>query len=174
MRYRRANIAGATYFITANLAERNTTLLTDHIDFLRNALRRVKSRHAFEIDAMVVLPNHFHLLMTLPPNDAGFSMRIGAIKSTFSKQLPKDEYVRPSRASKRERGIWQRRFWEHLIRDDKDFENHVDYIHINPVKHGYVQHAADWPHSSIHRFIERGVIDTNWATATSEGEYGEG
>jgi putative transposase len=85
MRYRRANIAGATYFITANLAERNATLLTDHIDFLRDAIRRVKSRHAFEIDAMVVLPDHFHLLMTLPPDDADFSMRIGGIKSSFSK-----------------------------------------------------------------------------------------
>jgi putative transposase len=137
-------------------------------------MRRVKLRHAFKIDAMVVIPDHFHLLMTLPPNDADFSMRIGAIKSAFSRRLSKGEYIRPSRAAKRERGIWQRRFWEDLIRDDKDFENHVDYIHINPVKHGYVQRAVDWPHSSIHRFIERGVIDASWATTAGEGEYGEG
>ncbi len=173
MRYRRANLAGATYFLTVNLATRRSTLLTDHIDFLRDAFRRVKSRHAFEIDAMVVMPDHFHLLMTLPSDDANFSMRIGAIKSAFSRRLPKVEHLRPSRIAKRERGIWQRRFWEHLVRDDQDFANHVDYIHINPVKHGYVQHALDWPHSTIHRFIERGDVEANWATGVSEGEYGE-
>ncbi len=174
MRYRRANVAGATYFITANLADRRSTFLDDHIDSLRNALRRVKSRHPFEIDAMVVLPDHMHLMLTLPPDDANFSMRIQLIKSTFSRSLPKVEPIRPSRAAKRERGIWQRRFWEHLIRDDLDFANHVDYIHINPVKHGYVKKAVDWPHSTIHRYIERGVVDANWSVDVGEGEHGEG
>ena len=177
MQYRRANIAGATYFITANLAERGTrgaTSLTKHIGILRDALRQVKSSHPFHIDAMVVLPDHFHLLMTLPPDDASFSTRIGAIKSMFSRQHPKTESIRASRESKRERGIWQRRFWEHLIREDRDYANHVDYIHINPVKHGYVQRAVDWPHSTIHRFIERGVLDANWAVDVGDGEFGEG
>jgi putative transposase len=173
MRYRRSNVAGATYFITINLAERRSTTLIDKIDVLRDTFRRVKSRHTFEIDAMVVLPDHLHPLMTLPPDDADFSMRIGAIKSTFSRRLPKKEHVRTSRAAKRERGIWQRRFWEHLIRDDRDFANHVDYIHINPVKHGYVEHAANWPHSTIHRFIGRGDINANWGAGVSDGEYGE-
>ena len=177
MQYRRANIAGATYFITANLAERGARgviTLTEHIDVLHDALRVVKSSHPFHVDAMVVLPDHFHLLMTLPPDDANFSYRIGAIKSAFSRQHPKTELIRASRELKRERGIWQRRFWEHLIRDERDYANHVDYIHINPVKHGYVQRAVDWPHSSIHRFIERGVVDANWAVAFGDAEFGEG
>ena len=166
-----------SYFITANLAERGTRgaiSLTERIDILRDALRQVKSSHPFYIDAMVVLPDHFHLLMTLPPDDANFSTRIGAIKSSFSRQQPKTESIRASRESKRERGIWQRRFWEHLIRDDRDYANHVDYIHINPVKHGYVQRAVDWPNSTIHRFIERGVVDANWAVDVGDGEFGEG
>ena len=173
MRYRRADVGGATYFITANLAERRLTLLTDHVDALREAVRRVKARHPFDIDAMVVLPDHLHLLMTLPAGDADFSTRIGAIKSTFSRQLPKTERIRDSRIRKRERGIWQRRFWEHMIRDDRDYAAHVDYIHINPVKHGYVARASEWPHSSIHRYIANGVVDAEWASSVEEGEFGE-
>lgn len=173
MRYRRANIAGATYFITANLADRQSTILIDHIDVLREALRRVKASHPFDIEAMVVLPDHFHLLMTLPPDDANFSLRVGAIKSAFSRHLPKTELIRSSRAAKRERGIWQRRFWEHLIRDDRDFANHVNYIHINPVNHSLVTCAADWPHSTIHRFIKHGLLGENWATSVDDGDYGE-
>jgi putative transposase len=174
MQYRRAKVAGATYFITANLADRRATTLIDHVGLLREAVRRVKLRHPFEIDAMVVLPDHFHLLMTLPPDDANFSLRIGAIKSQFSRTQPKTETIHASREAKRERGIWQRRFWEHLIRDDRDYANHVDYIHINPVKHGYVKRAADWPHSSIHLFIERGLLDEQWAASVGVGGYGEG
>ena len=133
MQYRRANVAGASYFITANLAERGSRrviALTEHIDVFRNALRVVKSSHPFHIDAMVVLPDHFHLLMTLPPNDANFSTRIGAIKSAFSRHHSKTEFIGLSRESRRERGIWQRCFWEHLVRDDSDFANHVNYIHL--------------------------------------------
>ena len=87
--------------------------------------------------------------------------------------MPEDRVYSCVSESKRERGIWQRRFWEHLIRDDRDYANHVDYIHINPVKHGYVQRAVDWPHSTIHRLIERGVVDANWAVDVGDGEYGE-
>ena len=167
MQYRHANVAGATYFMTANLAERGArgargaVTLTEHIGVLRDALRQVKSAHPFHVEAMAVLPDHFHLLMTLPPEDANFLYRVGAIKSAFSRQHPKSEFVRASLETKRERGIWQRRFWEHLIRDDRDFANYVDYIHINPVKHAYVERAVDWPHSTIHRPIERGEIDEN-------------
>ena len=125
------------------------------------------------IDAIVVLPDHFHLLMTLPPDDANFSVRIGAIKSTFSRQIPSVENIVPSRLAKRERGIWQRRFWEHLIRDDRDFSAHVDYIHMNPVKHGYAGRANHWPHSSIHRYIENGVVKADWGVAGNAGEFGE-
>ena len=173
MRYRRSNTRGATYFITANLADRQSSALLDHIELFRNSVRRVKALHPFEINAMVVLPDHFHLLLTLPSDDANFSLRIGAMKAGFSRQLPKTEHIRKSRENKRERGIWQRRFWEHFIRDDLDYARHVDYIHINPVKHGYVARANDWPHSSIHQFIARGVIDANWATSFGGGNYGE-
>ena len=173
MRYRRANVRGATYFITANLADRRLATLIERIDLLRESVRRVKVLRPFHIDAMIVLPDHFHLLMTLPEDDADISLRIGAIKAGFSKRLPPVEHVSSSRAAKRERGIWQRRFWEHLIRDDRDFEAHVNYIHINPVKHGYVKRASDWPHSSIHRFIANGIVGSDWATEIGIGEFGE-
>jgi putative transposase len=173
MRYRRTNIEGATFFITVNLEDRRSKLLITHVDLLRNAFRLTRKRHAFHIDALVVLPDHFHLLMTLPIGDANFSQRISAIKSAFSKHLPRNELVNPSRIAKRERGIWQRRFWEHMIRDDLDFANHVDYIHINPVKHGYVPRAADWVFSSIHRYIADGQVDANWAASMDVGIYGE-
>ncbi len=158
MLHRRANVAGATYFITVNLLERRKALLTDHIDLLRDSIRWTKERHPFNLDAMVVLPDYFHLLMTLPADDANCSCRIGAIKSRFSRCLPKTERIGESRRDKRERGIWQRRFWEHLIRGDRNYANHVDYIYINPVKHGFIKRAIDWPHSSIHRFVANGTL----------------
>jgi putative transposase len=175
MQYKRTKLAGGTYFITANLADRSSTLLTDRVDELRNALRRVKQRYPFEIDAMVVMPDHFHLLMTLPERDVDFSLRIGAIKATFSRRIPKIERIDDTRQAKRERGIWQRRFWEHTIRDDADYANHVDYIHINPVKHGYVLRAVDWPHSTIHWFVKRGIVGEGWATGeiVAGSNYGE-
>ena len=173
MQYCRSLTAGACYFITANLADRRSSLLTDNIDLLRVAIAKVKTAQAFHIDAIVVLPNHFHLLMTLPPDDANFSVRIGAIKSTFSRQIPSVENIVPSRLAKRERGIWQRRFWEHLIRDDRDFSAHVDYIHMNPVKHGYASKASHWPHSSIRRYIKNGMVSADWGVASNAGEFGE-
>ncbi len=165
MRYRRAAVPGATYFITANLADRTSSLLLSQIAVFRAAVQHVKARHHFHIDAMAVMPDHFHLLMTLPEGDANFSVRVGTIKSTFSRHLPKTEHEGSSRMAKRERGIWQRRFWEHLIRDDNDFARHVDYIHFNPVKHGFVQRASEWPHSSIHRYIAGGLMGRDWATS---------
>lgn len=164
MRYRRANIPGVSYFFTVNLADRNNRYLVDHVDRLRAAVQDVKHRYPFHIDAMVVLPEHLHAILTLPPDDADFSMRWGLIKAGFSRALPKTETVSPSRQDKGERGIWQRRFWEHLIRDDRDYEQHMDYIHYNPVKHGYVDNPIDWPHSSIHRYVRQGVIPKNWAS----------
>ena len=113
---------------------------------------------------MVVLPDHWHALWTLPPDDADFGMRIGLIKSAFSRSLPSTEYRNPSRIARAERGIWQRRFWEHQIRDERDFAAHVDYIHFNPVRHGLVARAVDWPHTSFHRFVERGELSPEWAS----------
>lgn len=174
MRYRRANVEGGTYFFTMNLAERHRRLLLDHVDILRSAVKTVKQRHPFHIDAFVVLPDHLHAIWTLPGHDADFSTRWMLIKAGFSRHIAKDEHRNASRISKGERGIWQRRYWEHLIRDEGDFERHVDYIHYNPVKHGYVNRAAEWPYSSIHRYIKTGIIASDWGgNSKGEGGYGE-
>ncbi len=176
MQYRRADVKGGTYFFTVNLAERNKTFLTDEIDSLRLVINRVKKQHPFQLNAMVVLPDHLHALLTLPLDDKDYSTRWALIKSGFSRQLPKDERINQSREAKGERGIWQRRFWEHLIRDDQDYENHVNYIHYNPVKHRYVDWAVDWPHSTIHRYISKGILKPDWGGGVdniSEIEFGE-
>ncbi|HCC81992.1 MULTISPECIES: transposase [unclassified Methylophaga] len=162
MQYRRAFVAGGTYFFTVNLLERDKSLLTDHIDLLKTAFRKVKLAHPFDIDAIVVLPDHLHTIWTLPENDFDFATRWRLIKSHFSRGLPSTERINNSRKQKSERGIWQRRYWEHLIRDDLDYARHVDYIHYNPVKHGYVDKAFDWPYSSIHKFIERNMGSSDW------------
>ena len=174
MRYRRAYVTGATYFFTVAIAERDKTLLVDYHDILREAFRKVKVNQPFKIDAIVILPDHLHTIWTLPENDADFSTRWGLIKASFSRKLIRNERISSSRLNKGERGIWQRRFWEHLIRDERDFEQHVDYIHYNPVKHGYTSKPNKWPFSSIHQFIEKGIIMPNWGEdITIEGDYGE-
>jgi len=174
MQYRRANIPGACYFFTVNLAERNKTLLIDYIDELRAAFAKIKQNHPFTIKAMVVLPDHLHTLWHLPDNDADFPTRWRLIKSAFSHALPRTERISTSRRKKGERGIWRRRYWEHLIKDDKDFARHVDYIHYNPVKQGYVQSPADWPYLSIHHYIQKGVIQPDWAvTDDFDDRFGE-
>ncbi len=161
--YRRALIPGGTWFFTVNLAERTVSrLLVDQIDALRSAIRTVQSAHAFRIDAVVILPDHLHCIWTLPPNDLDFSTRWGMIKGNFSRLIAKTELVSASRLKRGERGIWQRRFWEHLIRDEDDFKTHVDYIHWNPVKHGWVRRVTDWPHSSFHSYLRRGIYEKNW------------
>jgi putative transposase len=162
MRYRRAFVGGATYFFTVNLANRRDRLLVDHIDNLRTVVRKVKHGHPFEIIAWVVLPEHIHAIWALPPNDADYSLRWSQIKGGFSRRIPKGEPMSESRSSKGERGIWQRRFWEHLIRDGDDLGDHIDYVHYNPVKHGLVERAADWPYSSFHRFVRRGWLPPDW------------
>jgi putative transposase len=172
MRYRRASVASGTYFFTVNLADRSSRLLVAHIDALRSAVRVVKQRHPFEIVAWVVLPEHMHAIWTLPEDDHDFSGRWALIKSGFSRAIARTEAVPTSRAARRERGIWQRRYWEHLIRDDLDLQRHVDYVHINPVKHGHVERAADWPYSSIHRYIRRGSLTGDWACQPDAVERG--
>ncbi|MBK8817026.1 MAG: transposase [Methylococcaceae bacterium] len=162
MRYRRANVPGATYFFTVNLAERKNRLLVNNAELLKEVIRQVKSAHPFEIEAIVILPDHLHAIWTLPENDNDFSTRWGLIKAGFSRRIEKDERVSSSRKSKGERGVWQRRFWEHLIRDEKDFERHVDYVHVNPVKHGLVTQVSQWPYSSFHRYDEKGIYPENW------------
>ena len=167
--YIRYRLPVGCYFFTVNLAERRRALLVDHIEALRAAIRIVRRRHAFLIEAMVVLPDHLHAIFTPPPGDADFSMRWRLIKVGFSRALPATERRSVSRMSQGERGIWQRRFWEHAIRDDEDLRRHVEYIHYNPVKHGYVAAPVDWPHSSFHRFVQLGLYSTDWAQGNTDG-----
>ena len=162
--YTRAFAPGGTFFFTVNLADRSTTLLTDHIEALRDSVRRVRETHPFYIDAMVVLPEHLHAIWTLPEGDTDYPTRWALIKMGFSRRLARVERINASRKRKGERGIWQRRYWEHQIRDEDDFARHVDYIHCNPVKHGYVSAPRDWPHSSFHRYVRDGILPADWAT----------
>lgn len=161
--YRRDRMPGATWFFTLNLADRQQCLLTERVDLLRTSFRQVMDRHPWQIEAIVVLPDHLHALCTLPPSDGNFALRWRLIKTGFSRALPRDEYISPSRQDKGERGIWQRRYWEHRIRDAADFQRHVDYIHHNPRKHGHVQRVADWPWSSFHHYVRAGLLPVDWA-----------
>ena len=141
---------GATVFFTVTLAARGTDLLTREIAALRQAVRVTRMERPFGIDAWVVLPDHMHCVWTLPDEDADFSTRWSVIKARFSRGMPRVEQRR-SHERRREHGIWQRRFWEHHIRDDEDYRAHIRYCWINPVKHGFVEHPRDWPFSSWHR-----------------------
>src|SRR5215211_3224537 len=134
--YRRSFVPGGSYFFTVNLCDRRSRLLIERIGALRSAFRDVRTCHPFSIDAIVVLPDHLHAIWTLPDGDADFPLRWRLIKSTFSRSLPQGEQVSASRREKGERGIWQRRYWEHVLRDDADYAAYMDYIHFNPVKHG--------------------------------------
>ena len=163
--YRRNRVPGGTYFFTVNLLDRTSDLLVTNIAALRTAVRSTQHRAPFHIDAWVALPDHMHAIWTLPPGDDNFSDRWRAIKKSFSKSLPATEPRSPVRQQNAERGIWQRRFWEHTIRDDADFANHLDYVHFNPVKHGYVTHPADWPYSSFHRAVTNGLYPADWNTS---------
>ncbi len=164
--YLRYHVAGGCYFFTVNLLERNNTLLVDHIDLLRESVRMCIQKRPFHIDAWVVLPDHMHCIWTLPVGDSDFSNRWKIIKTHFSKGLPKDERRSNVRVRRGERGIWQRRFWEHVIRDDKDYCHHMDYLHFNPVKHGWVTHVIDWPYSSFHRCVKGELYPAEWGGMT--------
>jgi putative transposase len=161
--YRRAYAPGATWFFTVNLAQRkNNRLLVDRFDVLREAFTYVRTRHPYRTDALVVLPDHLHCLWTLPPGDSEFSTRWSLVKAYFSRAISKGEQRSQSRVARGERGLWQRRFWEHLIRDQDDFNRHADYIHWNPVKHGWVRRVSDWPHSTFHDYVKRGIYPVDW------------
>ena len=166
MEYRRMWCPGGTYFFTINLLQRQgNDLLTRHIGLLRKAVGDVKRRHPFRIHAWVVLPDHMHCVIELPHDDADFATRWRLIKMNFSKSLPKVEPRSAVRIVRGERGIWQRRYWEHLIRDEKDFCAHVDYVHINPMKHGLVDSVQEWPYSTFHRYVEKGIYTEDWGVA---------
>ncbi len=160
--YRRIHIPGATWFFTINLLERRTTLLTDNAVALRHAIYWTKRRHPFRIDALVVLPDHMHALFTLPPDDTDYAIRIRLMKWRFCKGLPRSEWRSAVRERRRERAIWQRRFWEHHIRSQRDFNAHLDYCYYNPIKHGLVEHIRDWPHSTYHRDVRLDRYPRDW------------
>jgi putative transposase len=176
MLYRRAKAVGGTYFFTVNLADRSGDTLVKHVAELRTIFEQVKHAHPFSLVAMVVLPEHLHAIWRLPPGDADYPMRWSLIKSGFSRRIGKGEEIDATRQRKRERGIWQRRYWEHQIRDEADLARHVDYIHYNPVKHGWVTRVGDWPHSTFHEYVRRGVLPPDWGGRCERGEteYGEG
>ena len=160
--YRRNRVPGGTFFFTVNLLERRSNLLVREIDLLRDAVRRVRTCRPFHIDAWVVLPDHMHCLWTLPPGDTDFPGRWRAIKIAFVKGLPVGEPRSSVMVGRGERGIWQRRYWEHTIRDDRDFAAHMDYVHFNPVKHGLAGHPANWPYSSFRRCVDAGLYPIGW------------
>ena len=162
--YRRAGCPGGTYFFTVNLLQRHGhDLLVRHIDTLRGVVKSVWARHPSLIHGWVVLPEHLHCVIELPPGDDDFSTRWRLIKMEFSKSLPATERRSLVRRKRGERGVWQRRFWEHLICDEADFRAHMDYVHINPLKHGLVGRVRDWPYSTFHRLVDQGVYPEDWA-----------
>ena len=174
VRYRRNFVPGGSYFFTVTLADRRSSALVDHVDALRAAFRVARRERQFAIDAIAILPDHLHAILTLPPGDADFSGRWRRIKGHFSSHM-----IASNAAVKRHQNgkfaLWQRRFWEHTIRDEDDFARHVDYIHFNPVKHGLVSRVHDWPHSSFHLYVRQGLLPADWAGDASEDgrSYGE-
>jgi len=160
--YRRNRLQGGSYFFTVNLLDRRSDLLVTEIVALRAAVRTARARQPFHIDAWVVLPDHMHCLWTLPPGDDDFPARWQAIKAIFSRSVPWPDDRRASLVRKREAGLWQRRYWEHTIRDDEDHARHMDYIHFNPVKHGLATHPAEWEYSSFAKCVSLGMYPIDW------------
>ena len=161
--YRRNYVPGGTFFFTVTLRDRRADTLVREIDGLRAAFVRTMTARPFTLDAVVVLPEHLHAVMTLPDGDTDYSGRWRAIKSEFVRGLRKRGYAIAQNA-RGEAMLWQTRFWEHTLRDEDDLRRHVDYIHFNPVKHGLVKRPTDWPHSSIHRYIADGRLLADWGT----------
>lgn len=166
MQYRRTFIPGGCYFFTVVTHQRRKLFTCDaSVDLLRHAFRKVKRKHPFSIDAIVILPDHLHCIWTLPPGDVDFSSRWRLIKAALTKQCPpawrvfgKDD----ARVRKGQQAIWQHRFWEHAIRDGADWCRHIDYIHYNPVKHHYVNSPSAWPYSSFLLAVDKGWYPSDW------------
>jgi putative transposase len=169
MEYRRSNIKGGQFFFTIVTYKREKLFNSpNNIGLLRESIRHVKQRHPFTIDAFVLLPEHIHCIWTLPKDDHDFSTRWRLIKGFFSRHYEyRDDEFKASQIRKKEQAIWQPRFWEHFIRDEKDFINHVEYIHYNPVKHGLAKAPRDWEYSSFHRYVEKGIYEHEWGAFTS-------
>lgn len=159
--YIRSRVPGATYFFTVALADRRSRALEAHVGVLRRAYAAVHAEHPFETVAVCVLPDHLHVIWRMPEDDADFSVRWQQIKRNFAAWAGLPD-------------VWQRRFWEHQIRDDDDLARHIDYVHWNPVKHGLVRQVRDWPHSSFHRWVRRGALPASWGlVAAPDRGFGE-
>jgi putative transposase len=173
--YRRARIEGGTFFFTVVLADRSSDVLVRHVDRLRRIYRTVEQKYPFRTIAICVLPDHIHAVWSLPEGDANFPLRWNLIKSGFSRGLAHGHDRSASNRARRETGLWQRRYWEHVIRNEKDLTRHIDYIHFNPVKHGHVARVRDWPYSSFHRYVTEGSLPADWGGDMRDiaGSFGE-
>jgi putative transposase len=172
-RYRRAFQPGGTFFFTVVTENRAPILISEPgRQFLHDAFDACRQARSFIIDAVVLLPDHFHLLLTLPPGDADYATRIAFIKSHFTRSYlahgGQERLRSDSRMKSRRRGVWQRRFWEHAIRDENDFNNHRDYIHYNPIKHNLVECAHAWPYSTFARAVEAQWYVPDWQCTCAE------
>jgi putative transposase len=173
VRYRRNVVAGATYFFTITLRDRRATWLVDYVADLRAAFRTAKQQQSFEIIAVAVMPEHLHVVITMAEDDADYAKLWRTVKGGFTRRLLKHG-ISLNRNARGEYDLWQRRFWEHTIRDNGDLQRHVDYIHFNPVKHGLVKRVSEWPYSSFHRYVRLGWLSEDWADVTNEvGKFGE-
>jgi putative transposase len=174
VQYRRNYQAGVLYFFTVTLKNRNATLLTDYIDQLKKSLQRAQKERFYETKAIVILPDHIHAIWKMPEADQNYSLHWRKIKSYFTHALS----VQGVPIAKNKRGefnLWQTRFWEHTITNENDLENHINYIHYNPVKHGLVKRVRDWPYSSFHRYVKNGILDIDWGSThkSNDRDYGE-
>ena len=168
--YRRYFVPGGSFFFTVVTHERRRFLTTDLArQCLREAISGIQKRFPFENFAIVLLPDHLHAIWNMPPGDANYSLRWRRIKEEFTRSFCAagglEGYRSPSRRKRQERGVWQRRFWEHVIRDEGDLERHFDYIHYNPVKHRLVQRPADWPYSTFRQYVKRGFYSLDWGSS---------
>lgn len=175
--YRRFSQPAGTWFFTL-VTERRARVLTRPaaLHAMARAFLEVRSRYPFELLAWTALPDHVHVLVRLPERDSAYACRISIFKRLVSQRLvPHRLQVRASMSERRESGFWQRRSWEHLIRNEADLHRHLDYIHYNPVKHGLAPTAAAWPHSSFPHYVMEGVLPPDWAAPeTGSGDsYGE-
>lgn len=173
VQYRRNLVAGGTYFFTVTLIDRRSHLLTQYVNVLRESVRKAQQHHPFKVVAWVVLPDHLHAVWTLPNDDSDYSGRWRAIKSHFVQVVKKHGVAITMRADGSAE-CWQRRFWEYTIKNEDDLRRCVDYCYINPVKHGLVKAVVDWPYSSFHRDVKRGIYPSNWAGGDGDvSGYGE-
>ena len=176
MRYRRARIKGGTYFFTLVTFKR-VKIFSDpeNVELLRQAMKYVMKNHPFSIDAMVVVPDHLHCIWTLPQGDEDFSTRWRLIKGYFTRNCDMQyrQQTSDARKKKKEQAVWQKRFWEHVIKDETDFVRHVEYIHYNPVKHGLAGAPKDWEYSSFHRYVATEQYSLDWGAGKTL-DFGEG